>query len=61
MANITEQDVESMNDEDYSRFEELQTQVYVGKYDIAAMIPVPRKKQRIDNWDQIEEQFVQMW
>mmetsp|Transcript_50702 Transcript_50702/g.108037 ORF Transcript_50702/g.108037 Transcript_50702/m.108037 type:complete len:503 (-) Transcript_50702:120-1628(-) len=47
LANITEQDVESMNDEEYSIFEELQVQVYVGKY-CGGEKAISRKRQRED-------------
>jgi predicted nicotinamide N-methyase len=33
LANITERDMELMTDDEYSKFEELQVQIYVGRYE----------------------------
>jgi hypothetical protein len=32
LANVTERDMELMTDDEYSKFEELQVQIYVGRY-----------------------------
>jgi hypothetical protein len=33
LSNVTERDMEMMTDDEYSKFEELQVQIYVGRYD----------------------------
>eukprot|EP00571_Detonula_confervacea_P006953 CAMPEP_0172320620 /NCGR_PEP_ID=MMETSP1058-20130122/40970_1 /TAXON_ID=83371 /ORGANISM="Detonula confervacea, Strain CCMP 353" /LENGTH=455 /DNA_ID=CAMNT_0013035915 /DNA_START=32 /DNA_END=1399 /DNA_ORIENTATION=+ len=47
IAAVTEEDMESMNDGEYSVFEELQVQIYVGKYNEEDT--TSRKRQRTDN------------
>lgn len=34
LSNVTERDMELMTDDEYSKFEELQVQIYVGRYDV---------------------------
>lgn len=51
LADVSEKDMESMNDEEYATFEELQVQVYLGRYDGGndADPPPKRKRQREDS------------
>ncbi|KAL7528943.1 hypothetical protein ACHAXR_002709 [Thalassiosira sp. AJA248-18] len=47
LANIKELDMESMKDEEYSKFEELQIQIYVGKF--SNDVETKSKRQRMGN------------